>query len=98
MSKPRESRMGSDREERIRRRAHAIWEREGKPHGSHQEHWDQATSEIDTEDAQSANPSRNVDPATVASPSVEQVTGAGPAVAHHSKDAPKSRRKPSKPK
>lgn len=31
-----------DREERIRRRAHEIWEREGRPEGREREHWDQA--------------------------------------------------------
>lgn len=38
-----------DREERIRRRAHEIWEREGRPHGREQEHWDQAVQEIEAE-------------------------------------------------
>jgi hypothetical protein len=51
--------MDGDREERIRRRAHVIWEREGQPHGSDQQHWDQATSEIDAEDAKSANPAQH---------------------------------------
>ncbi|MER9661764.1 DUF2934 domain-containing protein [Mesorhizobium sp. M0159] len=39
----------TDREERIRQRAHAIWEQAGRPDGAHQQHWDQATTEIDTE-------------------------------------------------
>lgn len=34
-----------DYEERIRQRAHAIWEREGRPHGRHLDHWDQAQRE-----------------------------------------------------
>ncbi|AZO12071.1 MULTISPECIES: DUF2934 domain-containing protein [unclassified Mesorhizobium] len=38
-----------DREERIRRRAHEIWEREGRPEGRQQEHWDQAVQEIEAE-------------------------------------------------
>lgn len=33
-------------EERIRQRAHAIWEREGRPAGRHEEHWAQARREI----------------------------------------------------
>ena len=37
------------REERIRVRAHEIWEHEGKPHGRHGEHWRQAEEEIDAE-------------------------------------------------
>jgi len=36
-----------DRHERIRQRAHAIWEKAGRPEGAHQQHWDQATAEID---------------------------------------------------
>jgi hypothetical protein len=43
--------MSTDREEKIRSRAHQIWEREGGTHGRHQEHWAQATHEIDNEDA-----------------------------------------------
>lgn len=41
--------MPSDREERIRRRAYEIWEREGKPDGREAEHWDKAAAEIDAE-------------------------------------------------
>ncbi|RUT95053.1 DUF2934 domain-containing protein, partial [Mesorhizobium sp. USDA-HM6] len=39
--------MTDDRQERIRRRAHEIWEQAGRPEGAHMEHWDQATAEID---------------------------------------------------
>ncbi len=35
--------------DRIRDRAHALWEAEGRPHGRHQEHWIQAVAEIATE-------------------------------------------------
>ncbi|TIO04312.1 DUF2934 domain-containing protein [Mesorhizobium sp.] len=42
--------MTDDRQERIRRRAHAIWEQAGRPDGAHQQHWDQATAEIDSEE------------------------------------------------
>ncbi|UCI28178.1 DUF2934 domain-containing protein [Mesorhizobium sp. B2-8-5] len=38
-----------DGEERIRQRAHEIWEREGRPEGRQQEHWDQAVQEIEPE-------------------------------------------------
>jgi hypothetical protein len=31
--------MIEDIEDRIRRKAHEIWEREGQPHGRHHEHW-----------------------------------------------------------
>ena len=43
--------MTDDRQHRIRQRAHAIWESHGRPHGADREHWDQATKEIDAEDA-----------------------------------------------
>ncbi|CDX56888.1 DUF2934 domain-containing protein [Mesorhizobium sp. M2C.T.Ca.TU.002.02.1.1] len=39
--------MTDDRHERIRQRAHEIWEQAGRPEGAHLEHWDQATAEID---------------------------------------------------
>ncbi len=39
--------MTDDRHERIRQRAHEIWEQAGRPEGAHMEHWDQATAEID---------------------------------------------------
>ncbi|TIV99758.1 MAG: DUF2934 domain-containing protein [Mesorhizobium sp.] len=39
--------MTDDRQERIRRRAHEIWEQAGRPEGAHIEHWDQAAAEID---------------------------------------------------
>lgn len=41
--------MTDDRHERIRQRAHEIWEQAGRPEGSHMEHWDQATAEVDGE-------------------------------------------------
>ncbi|BCM18774.1 DUF2934 domain-containing protein [Mesorhizobium sp. J8] len=39
--------MTDDRHERIRQRAHEIWEQAGRPEGAHLEHWDRATAEID---------------------------------------------------
>jgi len=41
--------IGSD-DPRIRERAYAIWEREGRPEGQHLQHWEQATREIAEED------------------------------------------------
>ncbi len=38
--------MTGERDEQIRKRAHAIWEKEGRPSGSHDRHWQQAESEI----------------------------------------------------
>jgi hypothetical protein len=43
--------MSEDREERIRARAHLIWEQEGRPQGRDKEHWDRAAKEIDAEGA-----------------------------------------------
>lgn len=40
--------MASDIEERIRARAHAIWEEEGRPEGRAEEHWARATREVET--------------------------------------------------
>ena len=41
--------MTQDREHRIRERAHAIREHEGRPHGRHEDHWHQASQEIGDE-------------------------------------------------
>jgi len=38
-----------DREDRIRQRAHEIWESEGRPEGKAQEHWDRAGQDLDHE-------------------------------------------------
>jgi hypothetical protein len=39
-----------DVEERVRQRAYQIWEREGRPEGREQDHWDLARQEIAIED------------------------------------------------
>ena len=67
--------MDNEKEDRIRVRAYEIWQRTGRQDGSHLEHWDQATREIDDEDAERG------------SMVTEQVAGADPALAKHSKDA-----------
>lgn len=41
-------------EERIRRKAHELWEAEGRPHGRDQEHWDQAKEIIALQDSLSS--------------------------------------------
>ncbi|TSE05078.1 DUF2934 domain-containing protein [Mesorhizobium intechi] len=43
--------MADDRQERIRNRAHQIWQEEGQPAGHHERHWHQAAADIDREDA-----------------------------------------------
>jgi hypothetical protein len=37
--------METDRNELIRQRAYAIWEKDGRPQGKHEEHWQQASKE-----------------------------------------------------
>lgn len=49
--------MQGDREERIRRRAYDLWEREGRPEGRGDAHWAQACAEIEEEDRTSAGAS-----------------------------------------
>lgn len=59
----------ADTEERIRARAHQIWNDAGQPDGRHEEHWEQATREIRAEsnmqaDEGSARPSGHTGVAT----------------------------------
>lgn len=88
--------MSGNRDERIRERAHAIWDREGKPDGAAQRHWQQAEGEIDNEDvapkkAAAKKPAAKKPAATSATATAKK-TGAGAALAKRSKDA----KKPSK--
>jgi hypothetical protein len=41
----------SDREMRVRERAHQLWEQEGRPDGRDFDHWQRASHEIDAEDS-----------------------------------------------
>jgi hypothetical protein len=41
----------SDREDRIRQRAHELWEAEGRPEGQADRHWSRAAEDLDREDA-----------------------------------------------
>ena len=50
--------MRSDREERIRQRAYAIWQSEGHAHGREEEHWHRAEREIAAEEAGSSKAPR----------------------------------------
>jgi hypothetical protein len=43
--------MRSDREERVKQRAYAIWQTEGHRHGRHEDHWHRAEREIAAEEA-----------------------------------------------
>jgi hypothetical protein len=42
----RETLMDDTQDDPIRKRAHQIWEEEGRPHGKHDEHWRRAKSEV----------------------------------------------------
>ena len=44
----------SDTDDRIRERAHAIWEAQGHPEGKAEEHWQQAADEIALLDQQAS--------------------------------------------
>lgn len=41
--------MINDRERKVRDRAYALWESEGRPAGRHDEHWYRAGQEVDTD-------------------------------------------------
>ncbi len=41
-----------EREDRIRARAHQIWEEEGRPHGREEAHWDMAAEQVAIQDNQ----------------------------------------------
>lgn len=38
--------MSDDREHKVRERAYALWETEGRPSGRHEDHWHRANSEF----------------------------------------------------
>ena len=44
--------MSDDREERIRRKAHQIWEDQGRPEGQAEAHWDMASELVAIEESQ----------------------------------------------
>ncbi|GLR50295.1 DUF2934 domain-containing protein [Shinella yambaruensis] len=44
--------MTDDREEKIRKRAHELWQQEGRPDGKPDDHWYQAEREIDQGDGE----------------------------------------------
>ena len=44
--------MSTDRFQKIQQRAYEIWEREGRPEGRKDLHWDQASEEIEREEAE----------------------------------------------
>ena len=43
----RENSTQNEREERIRERAHGLWEQDGRPEGREKEHWERAVTEVE---------------------------------------------------
>jgi hypothetical protein len=52
--------LSAEAEQKVRDRAHAIWEAEGRPEGRHLEHWQQALSEFEREKEALASPAKAV--------------------------------------
>ncbi|WP_137154482.1 DUF2934 domain-containing protein [Rhizobium sp. FKL33] len=89
--------MADTKEDRIRKRAHKIWEDAGQPEGLHEEHWSQAVAEIEAEDAapaKAAKPraAKKTDgaekPAAKKAPAVKSETSAKKPAARKVKEAP----------
>jgi hypothetical protein len=70
-----------DRQDRIRRRAHEIWEQAGRPEGAHQEHWEKATADIDSPAAKPKKAAKKAD----AKPKAEKPKAAKAATAKSGK-------------
>lgn len=70
---------GKDREERIRARAHELWELEGRPDGAGDRHWLQAAAEIDAKPAKAA--AKKAAPKAKAAPVKAAAAKAAPAKA-----------------
>lgn len=51
-----------DLQDLVNMRAYHLWERAGRPHGMHQQHWDQARQEIEAERLQAADQSADERP------------------------------------
>ena len=48
--------MTSGREDKIRKAAYEIWQRERSPEGRELEHWDEATRQVDREEGSATTP------------------------------------------
>ncbi|WP_033058316.1 DUF2934 domain-containing protein [Sinorhizobium arboris] len=51
-----------NREERVREGAYEIWEREGRKHGDHERHWEEAEAELKNEESGTDSPRRSSGP------------------------------------
>lgn len=80
--------MASDKEDRIRAKAHEIWLSEGSPEGSEGRHWEMAIAAIEAEDA--AAPAEAAPAETIpAEPEATEPAAAEPAAAEPAPAAPK---------
>ncbi|MCD2324304.1 DUF2934 domain-containing protein [Sphingomonas sp. IC-56] len=68
--------MSDDREHKVRERAYALWETEGRPSGRHEEHWHRANSEF----PEASSPAQAPVP-TAAKPKRRKPVAASPAAA-----------------
>ena len=67
----------SAREERIRTRAHALWEADGKPHGADKEYWERARELVAMQDSAGAaqlDVPEPDDPAVMAGQAIEEAS------------------------
>jgi hypothetical protein len=51
--------MAQDREQRIREKAHALWEKAGRPEGQEVRHWQEAEKLVDEADSLAAQTAKN---------------------------------------
>lgn len=65
--------MADDRQNRIRQRAHEIWEQEGRPDGAHERHWRQAENEMAANAKPVKKPATARKPAASAKPAAAKV-------------------------
>ncbi|WP_245214876.1 DUF2934 domain-containing protein [Roseomonas indoligenes] len=63
---------------RIRERAHAIWEGEGRPEGRHAEHWQQAEQEMGSAGRQPELTAQGATPAAASPPRLNPGDDAAP--------------------
>ena len=60
--------MDGGREDRIRAKAHALWEADGKPDGKERTHWEQAAKLVDEEERAAARRASDPDAASPRDP------------------------------
>ena len=86
--------MREDREARIRKRAHTIWEEEGRPVGKEKEHWERAAAEVDAESASLDSAAQTDEPDVLAEADKPDILKRRPPSASASILAPRSTRRP----